>query len=182
MTTQTRSRKSPASTPEVDLPTVTNETFPAPRPAITATFPLCTIHVRYFDPQTGRTFAITFNDVELPVVELRCDEMERNGYVPCQSPDAPDELRTPEQKDSVNRDERRSEAPPPQRAGQRTTKPKGARLVLPFALNGQYKGWTLDQIEENDPSAIDWIAKNALMNDIKNAAQKIANQRDDLPF
>jgi len=182
MTTSTRSRKSPASTPEVDLPPVLqNDDAPA---AIAATkwepqyYASMVVSVRYFDPQTGRTFAIHFADLDLPAIELHCDDYERRGYVPCQSPDAPLPAGAAPSHSSSSRDGE----PIDRRAGQRQAKPKDARLVLPFALKGEYKGWTLDAIEEENPSAIDWIAKNSFMADIKKAAQKIVNQRNDEPF
>lgn len=86
-----------------------------------------------------------------------------------------------ERKDT-NRDtfEQEEQGNTPRRNGQRDYQPKEERLVVPF---GKYKGTPLSVVETRDPSYVDWLAKNAEFDDVKKAAQKLVNTRDEhAPF
>lgn len=177
MTTATRARKTPASLPEVDLPAISAAVEEVAN-AFAPHFPSTTISIRYYDPQTGRTFSLMFADLSLATVELHCDEAERNGYVPCQSPDAPRaDAYAPAQSADLRVETPRAD----RRVGQRAAQPKSKALTLPF---GKYKGVTMQSVERDDPQYIDWLSENAQFDDIRKAAQKLVNQRDeeDRPF
>lgn len=181
MTIATRARKSPASMAEVDLPTISAAVTEVAN-AFAPHYPSTVVSIRYYDPQTGRTFTLAFSDLSLAAVELHCDEAERNGYVPCQSRDTPGaDAYAPAQSADLRAETPRAD----RRVGQRTRQPRSDGLRLPFALKGEYKGMLLSEIEDEDPDAIDWLAQNAYMADIKKGAQKIVNQREQregLPF
>ena len=176
MTTATRTRKSPNSVPEVDLPPISQADQPPVTHDQQPHYASVVVTTRYHDPQTGRTFAIHIADLSLPAVELLCDEWERAGYVPCQAPDVPSYAERAQQ--SNNYAKERHEAT---RAGQRQRASKEEALRLPF---GKYKGDLLASVEDNDPDYVDWLAENANFADIRKAAQKLVNQRDDadVPF
>jgi len=175
MTTATRTQKSPSSPPETDLPPITDGERQANdlvRASERPHFASVVTSVRYYDPQTGRTLAMHFADLEIGAIELLCDDLERRGYVPCVSPDAP----RPSPASEPTREKADETSEQARRAGQRNTRSKSSALFLPF---GKYKGTPLQEVERNDPDYVDWLADNATMPDVRKAAQKLVNQRDD---
>lgn len=135
------------------------------------------ISFRIYHPDMGLVFNVSFSDTPLDEVSEVAALYIEQGYRPCTSPDAPVSRETPAA--SAPATDRYAPAYE-HRAGSRPRATRDNALVLPF---GKYKGQTLEYVERHDHDYVDWLADNANMSDIRKAAAKLRNQRDDdIPF
>jgi hypothetical protein len=139
-----------------------------------ADYPSNTVSTRYFDPSSGRTFQLSWSDSTIDAIEAFCDMMEENGYLPCQSPDAPKptqrqaERAMPEVRDALDEDKAIG-----RRARQTSfTDDDPADVELTF---GQFAGKTLGQLMKTKRGVqyVEWLSNEARDRAIRNAARAL---------